>query len=144
MRTPMVDAFGTTSCRSSSRLASSVAPIMLVPVTLASGRLRLVTSPVLTGSAAVMKTIGMVDVAALAARPGSLPPAAMTKATCRLTSSAARPGNRIVATFGPAIFDLYILAFDVSGFPQALAGRGHQIDLIVRRSAAEKSDDRHR
>ena len=67
---------------------------MLMPVRLASGRLRLVTRPVLTGSAAVMKTMGMVDVAALAARPGSLPPAAMITETLRLTRSAASAGNR--------------------------------------------------
>src|ERR1700682_4603481 len=58
------------------------------------GPIRLATRPVLTGSAAVMNTIGMVEGAALAARPGSLPPAAMIKATWRFTSSAARAGNR--------------------------------------------------
>lgn len=90
----MMEACGTTSRRSSSRLPSSDAPIMLMPVTLPSGRLRLAMMPVVTGSAAVINTIGMVEVAALAARPGSLPPAAMIRATWRFTSSAASPGNR--------------------------------------------------
>ena len=40
-----------------------------MPVTLPPGRLRLVTRPNVTGSPALAKTIGMVDVAAFAARP---------------------------------------------------------------------------
>ena len=67
---------------------------MLMPVTLPWPRLRFATNPALIGSAAVMKTIGMVDVAPLAARPGSLPPAAMMSDTGRLTSSSASAGKR--------------------------------------------------
>ena len=71
-----------------------------------------------------MNTIGMVEVAALAARPGSLPPAAMIKATWRFTSSRGESRQPVVPAFGPAIFDRQVLAFDVSGFVQALPGRG--------------------
>ena len=47
-----------------------------MPVTLAPGRLRLATRPNVTGSPALTKTIGIVDVAAFAARPEWIPPTA--------------------------------------------------------------------
>src|SRR5262249_10909281 len=54
---------GNSSCRRPSRLAPSSPPVLVTPVTLASGRLRLATRPTCTGSAAVSKTIGMVVLA---------------------------------------------------------------------------------
>src|SRR5262249_26847237 len=47
-----------------------------MPVALPPGRLMLVTSPSVTGSSPALKTIGMLDVAALAARPERWPPVA--------------------------------------------------------------------
>src|SRR6516162_8385080 len=68
--------------------------ITVTPVALPPGRLRLATSPVATGSEAVVKTIGMVWVAAIAARtPSRLPPTKITS-TLRLTRSAAKAGIR--------------------------------------------------
>src|SRR3954470_9775880 len=48
----------------------------LTPVMFPPGRLRLATSPTSTGSTPFAKTIGIFDVAALAARAGSAPPPA--------------------------------------------------------------------
>src|ERR1700736_6625785 len=60
---------------------------MFTPVTLPPGRLRLATRPSLTGSAPVMKRIGIVDVAALAASTDGSPPVAAITDTCRRTST---------------------------------------------------------
>src|SRR5262249_46890428 len=51
----------------------------LTPVALPPGRLRLATRPTLTGSSPVVKTIGTVVVAALAARAEMVPPVAPTR-----------------------------------------------------------------
>ena len=54
---------------------------LVTPVRLPPGRFRLATSPILTGSAATAKTIGMVAVAALAAIAEGVPPPATITAT---------------------------------------------------------------
>jgi hypothetical protein len=54
---------------------------------------KLVTSPNLTGSPPVLKTIGIVEVAALAARAAVMPVATMTATLC-CTKSAASSDNR--------------------------------------------------
>ncbi len=66
----------------------------LTPVMLPAGLLRLGTRPVFTGSAPVSKTIGITDVAALAASAAARLPGAAITATLRSTSSAARAGRR--------------------------------------------------
>jgi hypothetical protein len=66
--------------------ASSMREIIdILPV----GRFKLATRPYLTGSSPVATTMGIVVVAALAARPATAPPAATMTATWRLTRSAA-------------------------------------------------------
>src|SRR5262249_14204696 len=65
---------GTSSCNSSSRLAPGSAVRKFTPVALPPGRPMLATRPRLTGSSPTPKTIGMVEVAAFAARaPGGVP-----------------------------------------------------------------------
>ena len=64
----------------------------LTPVILPPGRLRLATSPALTGSSPLLKTIGMVVVAALATSAAGVF-ATMTE-TPRSSSSAASAGRR--------------------------------------------------
>src|SRR4249919_532163 len=66
---------------------------MLTPVRFQPGRLRLLTRPTATGSLLLANAMGMVAVAALAARAAALPKAAMT-ATLRRTRSAASAGSR--------------------------------------------------
>ena len=70
---PMTVAFGTSSRSNSSRFAPSTPEMLLKPVTLPPGWLKLATNPSLTGSPPAEKTIGLFDVAALAARVAALP-----------------------------------------------------------------------
>jgi hypothetical protein len=67
---------------------------MATPVMFPPGRLKLATSPRSTGSAPMLKTMGMVDVAALAATVAGAPPIGTITATCRATRSAASAGKR--------------------------------------------------
>jgi hypothetical protein len=55
---------------------------MAMPVTLPPGLLRLAIRPACTGSMPTLMTIGIVEVAALAANAGGVPPVTIT-ATCR-------------------------------------------------------------
>src|SRR5262245_5603590 len=66
----------------------------LTPVRLSPGRLRLATSPDLTGSLPLAKTIGVDEVDALAASAETAPPVAKITAACRRTKSAASAGSR--------------------------------------------------
>src|SRR5215467_7475477 len=88
------EALGTISCSRASLLEPSRAAYTLTPVALPPGRLRLATSPALTGSSPVVKTIGTVVVAALAARAEMVPPVAAKIVTPRSTSSAISAGSR--------------------------------------------------
>jgi hypothetical protein len=106
-------ACGANSRNSPSRFAVSSTARMLTPVTLPPGRLRLATRPSATGSEAIAKTIGMLEVAVLAASaPAVLAGAAIT-ATLRWTRSAANSGIRSsrppaqrnsIATFRPSTY----------------------------------------
>jgi hypothetical protein len=62
---------GESSRSNSSRFGAIVTAKRLTPVTLRPGLFMLVTRPSWTGSPPVWKTIGIVEVAALAARPGA-------------------------------------------------------------------------
>ncbi len=79
---------GTTSRKSSSRLAARSVCCIDRPVTLPPGRARLATRPVPTGSPAAAKTIGMTDVACMAATITAVADVTMTS-TLRRTNSAA-------------------------------------------------------
>src|SRR5262245_55821226 len=87
-------ALGAKSCRTPSRLATTSADLRLMPVALPPGRARLVTRPSLTGSSATPKTIGIVLVAALAARAPLLKPGVAMTATWRPTRSDMRDARR--------------------------------------------------
>src|SRR5262249_176890 len=82
-------ACGASSRNSPSRFAVSATLRVMTPVALPPGRLRLATRPSAMGSEPVPKTIGIIEVAALAASaPAVLWGVAIT-ATCRRTRSAA-------------------------------------------------------
>src|SRR5262249_27192069 len=89
-------AAGTSSRRSSTRLAINSLLKKLMPVALPPGRARLATRPSLTGSSGTVKTIGIVVVAALAASAGSEPPVATITATCRRINSVTSAGTRSI------------------------------------------------
>ena len=102
---------GTSSRRSSSRFATNSPTKKLIPVALPPGRARLATRPSWTGSSATAKTMGIVVVAALAAKAEGVPPVTAMTATCRRTNSAAIAGSRSywpsaqrysIATFSPS------------------------------------------
>ena len=93
------------------RLAPSTFMKLLMPVTFPAGRLRLATKPTLTGSSPMTKTIGIVSVAALAARaPGNVC-VAMT-AGPRLTRSVASRGQSVKLTSRQAILEDYVLTLE--------------------------------
>ena len=71
----------------------------LIPVMLPSGRPKLATTPSSIGSVVKMATIGIVAVAALAARAEGSPPTVTNTATCRWTSSVASVGSRSYSPF---------------------------------------------
>src|SRR4029077_5484488 len=68
----IVSAAGRSSCNSSTRFGPRTLKKTLIPVRLPVGLLRLSTRPTLTGSAPVMKTMGIVLVAAFAANGARL------------------------------------------------------------------------
>src|SRR5262245_16466872 len=92
-RTAITALTGRTSFINSICLAASDVFIIVSPVILPPGRLKLFTSPCCTGSPGVMNTIGMVFVAAMAARAAGAPLTAAITATFALTRPAAREGN---------------------------------------------------
>src|SRR5262249_34507356 len=87
-------ALGINSTSSSSRFSTSSPINSVTPVILPPGRERLVTMPNLTGSSPIEMTIGIVEVAALAASAATAPPAATITATFRRTKSSAMAGSR--------------------------------------------------
>jgi hypothetical protein len=89
-----VVADGTTSRRSSSRLADRVLENSVMPVALPEGRLKLDTSPNRTGSDPTVKTMGIDFVAPCAARADTMSPVAAITSTFASTSSLASCGKR--------------------------------------------------
>ena len=92
--TPTRTAFGSSVCRSASRLAVTSALKKLMPVALPPGRARLATRPSLTGSSPTPKTIGIVVVAALVAIAANVVPTIAITAPRRRTRSATSAGTR--------------------------------------------------
>src|SRR5215467_2236882 len=86
---------GTTSRKSPRRLPTRSGTWFDRPVTLPPGRARLATRPVLTGSPVAAKTMGMTDVACLAAKTMPVPDVTITS-TLRWTNSAAISAARSV------------------------------------------------
>src|SRR4029453_13143903 len=76
--TPITAGLGTSARSNSRRFAPSAEMYALTPVALPVGRLRLATKPAATGSTAAVKTIGIVELAALAASAAGGPVAAIT------------------------------------------------------------------
>src|SRR5262249_53340300 len=103
---------GSASRNSSSLLAANSLRNRVTPVALPSGRLRLATRPISTGSPPGRKTVGIVEVAAFAAYAAAFETAYRT-VTLRLTSSVANAGRRSgwspaqrysISTFWPSTY----------------------------------------
>jgi hypothetical protein len=104
---------GTTSCSSSTRLATNPTFNVVTPVRLPPGRFRPETSPSSIGSLPTQKMIGIVEVAAFAASVAGVLPGVAITFTRRRTRSAASAGNRSlwpsaqrysIATFLPSTY----------------------------------------
>ncbi len=92
-KTATRESLGTISFRSSSRFPLSSGARVDNPVMFPPGRARLATNPLPTGSGSCAMTMGIVEVASLAARVAVGPAVTMTS-TLRRTSSAASAGRR--------------------------------------------------
>ena len=135
-------ALGTNWRRSATRFAPSVPVMKATPVIFAPGRLMLATSPSLTGSLPVVKTIGIVAPAVFAAS------AERVFATNYLHREPNKFGGQrrqlVELMLAPAEFDRYILTLDKVCFLQPLS-EGRQILGLHRRLAAvEEADDGER
>src|SRR5262249_19716694 len=112
----------------------------LTPVALPPGRARLATRPSLTGSVPTPKTIGIVVVAALAARAPCRSPGVAING-----DAADEVGHNRWQTIELAVQQMvlhrHVLALDVAGIVEALAKRTNS--ARIRRPAVDKSDDRH-
>ncbi len=93
MRTPIKGAAGTSSRTSSSRFVNNSDVSQATPVALPPGRLRLATSPNLTGSSPARKTSGIVALALRTPSAEPMPPVTMTDAP-REMRSVASAGSR--------------------------------------------------
>ena len=140
----MMVAVGTSSCSSSSRFGPTS--------TFKRGHAREVAarpvqagdkSELRPGRSPIVKTIGMVVVAAFAASAAG---GAGRGNHGHLTANQIGRQRRqsIVLVLRPAIFDRHVPALDIAGFAQALAERAHTVRVPVRRCAAEEPDHRHR
>ena len=89
----MTVAFGISSRNSSNCLLTNSLSRNATPVALPSGRLKLLTRPIFTGSTELMKAIGIIFVAATAASAACAPIAVITD-TLRFASSDASCGSR--------------------------------------------------
>src|SRR5262245_6558784 len=135
---------GTSSRKSANRFAVNSVVKKFIPVKLPPGLARLTTRPSLTGSSPVMKTMGIVAVAAFAANAEAVPTnrgdhgdlsAHQVSCQCR------QPFNLIL---GPAILDRNILALDIARFIKALAKSRQNVFETFGRRAAEDPYDWHR
>ena len=114
-----------------------------MPVALPPGRARLATRPSWTGSSPTPKTIGIVAVAALAASAGRVAgrgdhghlSADQIGHQCR---------QAIVLALQPVVLDRHVLAFDVAGFVETFAERGHIARGGIGRPVVDKPDHRQR
>ena len=114
------------------------------PVRLPPGRSRLTTSPISTGSAPMMKTIGIVVVeGGCRAYSRCASERHDDVHARRATRSAAMAGNRSTLAARPSIIDQHVAAFDIAGLGQAFAECGHEVRHLVRRRVPEKADHRH-
>ena len=94
--TPAATRAGAISRSNSRRFGPSDVVNRWMPVVLPPGRLKLLTRPSCTGSLPLWKTIGIVEVAACAARATWGPPAVAITATWLRTRSAASAGSRSI------------------------------------------------
>ena len=89
---------------------------MLTPVTLPPGRLRLVTRPARSGSAELRKTIGIVEVAAIAAFAGGAAPVRQNYRDLAVDQFGSKAWQPVGLSVRPPILYVHIPPFDETGF----------------------------
>src|SRR5947199_2014080 len=95
--------------------------IEVIPVALPPGRLRLVTRPSSTGSAPTAKTIGVVEVAALAATAAGVLPGGGDHCHLPLDEVSSQCRQFIILSCCPPELDGNVLTFDKARFLQSFA-----------------------
>src|SRR6266567_4371548 len=114
--TAIFAAVGTSVRSSSICLVSSSDVNSAAPVTLPPGRPRLATSPFLTGSSGPVNTIGIVEVAAFAARTGGVGTTCDNHRDLSLNQIGGHCRQSLVLAFRPSIFDRHIAALEITRF----------------------------
>ncbi|MFZ0649917.1 MAG: hypothetical protein WAZ97_03390 [Pseudolabrys sp.] len=112
----------------------------LTPVILPPGRLRLATMPASTGSVPAEKTIGMVGVAAFAARAVAVPNALTNDRHLTPREIGSQFRKATIVAVCPTEFDRDIAAIGISGFTEALSECGQSTGVRLGRARMEKSD----
>jgi hypothetical protein len=101
------------------------------PVILPPGRLRLATSRPLTGFVGAAKTIGIVEVAVLAAWAERSPPSHNDRHAVA-NQIGCQCGESIELVICEAVLDGYVLSLDETSFAQPLADGGQKIRAVRR------------
>src|SRR6516225_3510079 len=135
---------GTISRSSPSCLGPSSACGKLTPVALPPGCAKLSTRPRAIGSSVTRNTIGMVAVAAFAARAGAVPPVATISATLRRTRSTAISGRRSYRPSAKRYSIVSVQPLDVAGFDQHPAEHFESRPAGGCHAYTEIAHDRHR
>ena len=91
-----------------------------------------------------MKTMGIVVVAALAAKAEAVLPVAAITATSPANQIGRQCRQPIDLILRPAVYDRQVLALDIAGLLQALAKCAQTVRDRVRRCGVEEPDHRHR
>jgi hypothetical protein len=130
-------ALGTSSRNNPSCFVPKPASRVFTPVMFPPGRLRLVTRPKRTGSSPTLNTMGMLAVAALAAKATPSPPPVTMTATCRVTKSSARAGSRSYRPYAKrnSITTFWSVTYPVSFRPRrnaASIGTSLSADLALK------------
>src|SRR5262245_35866034 len=112
-------ACGSRSRVSSRRFTAISAATKLAPVRFAPGRLRLATRPLVTGSAPLVKTIGIRPLRNLRRDVA----AGYDHGDLIAHQIGRQRRQSVVVTFGPAVLDQHVLALNIAGFLQASADR---------------------
>ena len=108
----------------------------MLPVRLPPGRPRLSTKPSSTGSAAAVKTIGIVDVAAFAANAGAAPPACNYHRHLSFCQFRRQHSELLELIVRPAILNGDVLALRVAKLPQPFSECCDEVGEPFRRGGA--------
>src|SRR5262245_3088734 len=137
----IVMALGATSRSTCSRFGPSALLKKVAPVILPPGRLSRSTTPSLTGSPPLAKTIGNAARRRLSGKDGSDAAGRGNHRYAAADEIADERRYAVVTTLRPAVFDQHAAALDIAGIGKALAERIRGMREFPRRGSAEEADD---